>query len=184
MIGRFPQAACLSLEWNILVSQEGRPGGINPALPACLSRARTQDSGNCSLQGGTKGSLVQGFGHSIYFLILTQAIQETLNLNKRSVPWPAPLSNTIATSALMSILPGANYAFCTPSPATRGQPPPSAENLCLSEYSHRKPEPPQAGAGSSEAETGLGRSHFNIPVLPSLRVAGGWGHLSSVGWGP
>ena len=100
---------------------------LTPALPACLSRARTQDSGNCSLQGGTTGSLVQGFGHSIYFLILTQAIQETLNLNKRSVPWPGPLSNTIATSALMSILPGANCAFCTPSPATRGQPPPSAE---------------------------------------------------------
>jgi len=51
---------------------------LTPALPACFSRARTQDSGNCSLQGGTKGSLVKGFGHSIYFLILTQAIQETI----------------------------------------------------------------------------------------------------------
>ena len=157
---------------------------LTPALPACLSRARTHDSGNCSLQGGTKGSLVQGFGHSIYFLILTQAIQETLNLNKRSVPWPAPLSNIIATSALRSILPGANCAFCTLSPATRGSAPIFSRDLCLSEYLHRKPEPPQAGARSSEAETGLGRSHFNIPVLPSLRVAGGWGHLSSMGWGP
>ena len=63
---------------------------LTPALPACFSRARTQDSGNFSLQGGTKGSLVEGFGHSIYFLILTQAILETLNLNKSSVPWPAP----------------------------------------------------------------------------------------------
>ena len=51
---------------------------LTPALPACFSRARTQDSGNCSLQGGTKGSLVKGFGHSIYFLILTQAIHETI----------------------------------------------------------------------------------------------------------
>ena len=102
---------------------------LTPALPACLSRARTQDSGNCSLQGGMKRSLVEGFGHSIYFLILTQASQETLNLNQRSVPWPAPLSNTIATSALMSILSGATCAFCTLSPATspQGQPPPSAE---------------------------------------------------------
>ena len=105
---------------------------LTPALPVCFSRARTQDSGNCSLQGGTKGSLVEGFGHSIYFFILTQAIQETLNLNKRSVPWPIPLSNTVATSALMSALRLLHTripsALCLPlPPAPRGQPPPSAE---------------------------------------------------------
>ena len=98
---------------------------LTPALPACFSRARTQDSGNCSLQGGTKGSFVEGFGHSIYFLILTQAIRETLNLNKRNVPWPTPLSNTVATSALFACpVPSAHLPL---PPAPRGQPPPSAE---------------------------------------------------------
>ena len=143
---------------------------LTPALPACLSRARSQDSGNCSLQGGTKGSLVEGFGHSIYFLILTQAIQETLNLNKRSVPWPAPLSNTVVTSVLLSILSGATCAFCTPSlpPAPRGQPPPSAEiytflDTHTGNQSHHRLVPEVQQLRQAWVE------HSSSPILP-----GGW----------
>ena len=83
---------------------------------------------------------MEGLRHSIYVLILTPANQETVNLSKKSVPWPAAHSNTVATLCpsvytfwghRCAVCNGVAHLCllhtfpCLPPP--RGRPPPPAE---------------------------------------------------------